>query len=443
MADSTARGRFVWHELMTPNGAGAHEFYKKAVGWNTQAWEHDKSYVMFVGPNGPLGASIESRDGAPQWIPYVGTNEVDATVQEATRRGGGVTKPTTSIADGGTYAVLTDPHGATFGVHRGPASQQSPPVAPPKHGEFSWHELATTAQPGAAFEFYSALFGWEKLSEFDMGPMGIYLIFGRDGTQLGGMFNKGDMGKPGAAYWVSYVRVKNVRDTVDRVKSARGALLNGPMDVPGGDQIAQFTDPHGAFFAGHTLAVDVKAAAAAAPAKAAGAAAPPKAAAAAAPPKAAAAAAPPKAAAAAAPPKAAAAAAPPKAAGAAAPPKAAASAAPPKRRPQGLRRKRRRLRQKRQPRKPRRRHPRKRRRRKKSQRRRQRKRRRPRKKLPRANAPAPRNPNRQRQARARAKARQGQGQGQGQGQRQTQRQTPVVLDDHRQQAYARSGAPAQ
>ena len=61
------------------------------------------------------------------------------------------------------------------------------------------------------------------------------------------------------------------------MKSARGALLNGPMDVPGGDQIAQFTDPHGAFFAGHALAVDVKAGATAAPAKAAGAAAPAKA----------------------------------------------------------------------------------------------------------------------------------------------------------------------
>ena len=30
MADSSARGRFVWHELMTPNGAGAHEFYKQS-----------------------------------------------------------------------------------------------------------------------------------------------------------------------------------------------------------------------------------------------------------------------------------------------------------------------------------------------------------------------------------------------------------------------------
>ena len=75
---------------------------------------------------------------------------------------------------------------------------ESTPVAPPKIGEFSWHELATTEQPGAAFEFYSTLFGWEKVSEFDMGPVGIYLIFGRNGTQLGGMFNKGDMGKPGS-----------------------------------------------------------------------------------------------------------------------------------------------------------------------------------------------------------------------------------------------------
>ena len=31
MADATAKGRFVWHELITPNAAGAHEFYSKAV----------------------------------------------------------------------------------------------------------------------------------------------------------------------------------------------------------------------------------------------------------------------------------------------------------------------------------------------------------------------------------------------------------------------------
>ena len=40
MVDTTAKGRFVWHELITPNAAGAHEFYSKAVGWTREAWDY-------------------------------------------------------------------------------------------------------------------------------------------------------------------------------------------------------------------------------------------------------------------------------------------------------------------------------------------------------------------------------------------------------------------
>jgi predicted enzyme related to lactoylglutathione lyase len=258
MADNTVRGRFVWHELMTPNAAGAHEFYSKAVGWKTQAWDQDKSYQMFAAPSGPLGASVEAREGTPQWVPYIGTDDVDATAEAATRLGAKVTTPPTSLPNAGRYAVLTDPHGATFGVHA--SGGESQPETPPQYGEFRWHELATTASPDETFRFYSELFGWEELGRHDMGPSGIYLLFGRNGQQTGGMFNKGDVGKPGPAYWVGYVRVKDVDGTVEKVKAARGSLLNGPMDVPGGDRIAQFADPHGAFFAVHMSAADVKAA---------------------------------------------------------------------------------------------------------------------------------------------------------------------------------------
>ena len=52
------RGRFVWHELYTPNPAGAHEFYAKAVGWKSEAWEQDPDYVMFQAPSGPIGAPV-------------------------------------------------------------------------------------------------------------------------------------------------------------------------------------------------------------------------------------------------------------------------------------------------------------------------------------------------------------------------------------------------
>jgi predicted enzyme related to lactoylglutathione lyase len=256
MADNTVRGRFVWHELLTPNKASAHDFYSKAVGWAKQAWEQDPSYTMFAAASGPLGASIESREDAPHWRPYIGTLDVDDTVATATRLGAKVLTPPTSLPNAGRFAVLEDPHGAKVGVHSSPTEPR--PEAPAVYGEFHWHELATTTDPVAAFAFYKELFGWDEVRRYDMGPMGVYLVFARNGREIGGMFDKGKQGLPGAANWVGYVRVPNMDAAVATVKAERGTLLNGPMEVPGGDWIAQFSDPHGAFFAVLVNAADTK-----------------------------------------------------------------------------------------------------------------------------------------------------------------------------------------
>jgi predicted enzyme related to lactoylglutathione lyase len=258
MADNTVRGRFVWHELTTPNKAAAHDFYSKAVGWAKQAWDQDPSYMMFAAASGPLGASIESRDDAPHWRPYIGTLDVDDSVATATRLGAKVLTPATSLPNAGRFAVLEDPHGGKFGVHSSPTEPR--PETPAVYGEFYWHELATTTDPTAAFAFYKELFGWDEVRQYDMGPAGVYLLFGRNGREIGGMFDKGKQGLPGAANWVGYVRVPNMDAAVATVKAERGTLLNGPMEVPGGDWIAQFSDPHGAFFAVLVNAADTKAA---------------------------------------------------------------------------------------------------------------------------------------------------------------------------------------
>lgn len=252
MVDATVRGRFVWHDLMTPNSAGAHEFYGKALDWKTEAWEQDRAYLMFAGPNGPIGGTVETRATTPHWLPYIGTLDVDATVEAATRLGATVQTPTTALPNGGRFAALIDPQGAPFGIH---ASGTAPaPEAPAQPGEFSWHELSTNVAPSIAFGFYAALFDWDEINQHDMGPMGMYLVFGRNGKQLGGMFDKGSTGKPGNAYWLGYVSVTDLDGTIERAKGARGSLLTGPMDVPGGDRIAQLMDPHGAFFALHKAA---------------------------------------------------------------------------------------------------------------------------------------------------------------------------------------------
>ena len=256
MADHSVRGRFVWHELATPDAPGAVAFYAKVLGWKKVPWEQDPTYSMFAAASAPLGGVGVSADGTARWTPFIGTPDIDATVRQATSLGAVVKTPVTVIPEAGKYAVLTDPQGATFGVHWSGAAPA--PEKTPERGEFGWHELAALDYR-AAFDFYGALFGWDKMAEHDMGPMGIYLIFGRNGAQLGGMFNKGGAGLPGGAYWLGYVRVRDAQATVDTLKAEGGRVASGPMQVPGGDWVAQCFDPAGALFAVHASVADVEA----------------------------------------------------------------------------------------------------------------------------------------------------------------------------------------
>lgn len=261
MPDKTARGRFVWHELMVPDAAKAHTFYGKVVGWKTQAFEQDPSYQMFAASTGPLGGTVAHSEGPAHWLPFLGTTDIEATVKQASSLGAKVVSDVKSIPNGGKWARLTDPQGASFAVYQ--SAQKPAREKPPKRGEFSWHELATANYQGA-FDFYSAVFGWEKIDAVDMGPgLGMYFMFGRNGVPLGGMFNlMPEM--PGGPAWTGYIRVKDVNKAVKKAKAGGATLLNGPMEVPGGDWIAQFIDPQGAAFAVHVLKADLEPAASAA-----------------------------------------------------------------------------------------------------------------------------------------------------------------------------------
>ena len=52
-------------------------------------------------------------------------------------------------------------------------------------------------------------------------------------------------------HWLAYVTVPDVEAVAAKVTALGGQVLNGPMDVPGGDTIAQCLDPQGAAFALH------------------------------------------------------------------------------------------------------------------------------------------------------------------------------------------------
>lgn len=256
MTDKTLRGRFVWHELVTPDPAAGHKYYNSVFHWKTARGDQNPDYMMFATGGERIGGSAALAEGAPYWLHYIGTTDLDATLEQAANLGATVIEGATDIPDNGRYAVLRDPQGAVFAVYTDSKSYGEDRT--PRRGEFSWMELATT-NSDEALHFYCALFGWERTAAHDMGPLGFYYLFGHNGRDIGGAFDK-PKEMPGPSAWLGYVRGKDLDEVVDKAKAAGGTLVNGPMEVPGGDWIAQFVDPQGATFAVHVIKADVEAA---------------------------------------------------------------------------------------------------------------------------------------------------------------------------------------
>ena len=257
MAVVAVRGRFVWYDLMTSDVAAAQKFYTKLIGWGTEAWEGgEQPYTMWTNDGTPLGGVMtlpgdaKKAGSPPHWLGYIATPHVDETVSKATGLGAQTYMPATDIPSVGRFAVLGDPQGAVFAVFT-PENEPPGHEGPANIGEMSWHELMTSDYE-AAFDFYSNLFGWEKTDAMDMGEAGIYQMYGlaSDGPPMGGIFNKPP--EMPAAAWLYYTSVKDVKRSVEQVKELGGQVLNGPMEVPGGDFVTQCMDPQGAAFALHS-----------------------------------------------------------------------------------------------------------------------------------------------------------------------------------------------
>jgi predicted enzyme related to lactoylglutathione lyase len=254
MADPTARGRFFWHEMMSPDPKASTAFYEKLIGWSPNPWDQDPSYTFLSMGGKSMGGVMTLPDEAkamgtpPQWVCYIGTPDVDALARQVPGLGGQVHKPPRDIPTIGRFAIIGDPQGAIFAAF-------TPTKTPPLDtkiaiGDFSWHELITTDWE-SAWKFYEALFEWQKMDAMDMGPDGKYQMYGLKDHMLGGMFNR-PKGNPVPATWLPYILVPDSPALVKTIEQLGGKVIHGPMEVPGGDWIVQGLDPQGAMFALHS-----------------------------------------------------------------------------------------------------------------------------------------------------------------------------------------------
>ena len=255
LPDTRIRGRFLWHELMTTDTRTAADFYTRLAGWTLQAWDQNPSYQMFLAGGVPMAGLMTLPDEAklagapPGWLGYIGSPDADATAHLAVKLGGRLLKEAMQVPGVGRFIVLQDPYGAAFSAftpEQEPVGDEQPGL-----GDFSWHELATRNVEGAV-AYYAELFGWTKTDAMDMGPgMGVYQMFGMGGQTLGGIYKL----PPNAKYpssWLPYALVTSSDRVAALVPRLGGTVINGPMDVPGGDQIVQLLDPQGGMFAVHS-----------------------------------------------------------------------------------------------------------------------------------------------------------------------------------------------
>ena len=103
----------------------------------------------------------------------------------------------------------------------------------------------TTDAP-AAMKFYTDVFGWQPSEAMDMGADGQVPDVQPPHGMIGGMMNKPPEMANVPPNWQIYFRVPDINAAVERIKANGGQILNGPMDVPGGDRVLNAMDPQGA-----------------------------------------------------------------------------------------------------------------------------------------------------------------------------------------------------
>ena len=251
-------GRHVWSELMTRDTKAAETFYTAVVGWTAAPFaESPMPYTVFrrKGDVG-VGGLMQTPDGMnmpPFWAMYIGVPNLDEAVAKIKRLGGSALSEVIDVPTVGRMQMMKDPQGAAFYVMQ-PAPREGTPEGDPEMGEASWIELMTTDW-SAASKFYHDLFSWIPTDAMDMGPeMGKYQIFNRGNRMMGGMMNKPKALANVPPNWAIYFRVPDINAAAARVKANGGQVVNGPLEVPGGDWVLNAIDPQGAPFSLHAKA---------------------------------------------------------------------------------------------------------------------------------------------------------------------------------------------
>jgi uncharacterized protein len=116
-------GALSWNELNTRDPEAAKAFYGAVFGWDFEDNDMGEmgTYTSLKLGDGPVGGMLDMAGrGVPDEVPahwqvYFAVEDTDAAVDQA-KQGGGTVMVEPIDIPAGRFAILTDPHGASFAV---------------------------------------------------------------------------------------------------------------------------------------------------------------------------------------------------------------------------------------------------------------------------------------------------------------------------------------
>ena len=250
---------FIWYELMTTDPATAKRFYDAVVGWNiaTESVAPGIEYRMIGRSDGgnaggvmTLTDEMQSKGARPVWLGYIHDEDVDARVAAIKADGGTAMMEPWDQPGVGRLAMVTDPAGAPFYLMdpippEGDPNAVSDVFSVDQPQRVRWNELSTT-DPDGAVDFYTRHFGWRQEGDMDMGEFGKYRFINQGGRMIGAIMRK--MPQMPVSLWTYYIGVDNIDRAAAAVTDGGGTILQGPMEIPGGEFSLNALDPQGASF---------------------------------------------------------------------------------------------------------------------------------------------------------------------------------------------------
>jgi predicted enzyme related to lactoylglutathione lyase len=253
LSEEPLLGKFVWHDLITDDVAGARQFYGGLFGWEFEETRHPNGgdYTLISADGHFIGGIVQLDDPEgveySRWLGYLSVPDVDLAVSTTKAAGGTTVAGPMDLPSIGRAAAIKDSQGAVVGLLRSRHGDPDDSTVA-QTGHIVWNELLASDVLYAA-RFYAEISG--AVAKVTQRRGGQYIVL-----RFGGRDRAGIMTRPAddiEPFWLTHFAVADPVAAAGRVAKLGGEVILPPSPEFRDGAMAVVVDPEGAILALHQL----------------------------------------------------------------------------------------------------------------------------------------------------------------------------------------------